>query len=361
MWAAVIAAAIVVCVTAALLVVLFRHSTHAIERARPDATATGTASHGPIDGIRPSPTTQPPGPPLITVDGAAKVLRAYWPVHERALVAGKLHTLATLATGSAATWERGAVGCGCMSLTAPRRLLKTAYFVPRQTRYPAFFVAEALAEDPSAWVELLVFTKRRAGDPWLVTEDSGFGPLPGNMARLFVPLGQSSGFNVPIDDAADPDQRDRAFEAAPKLAALWQQAANTGQVPATTRFDLYRESLTQVKKIANHRQDALQPTGLFAHYSFYVSPSDPLFEVAALYGDEIACQPIRERATYTPRPGEVILQDKKQNNWGSLLAPGTYPKITDEKVWETCFRIPEDPNAPATIINQSTGGGVPHP
>ena len=360
-WAAVVAAALVVCVTAALLVVLFRHSTHAIEKAHPDAGATEPAGLGPNDGLSSSPTTQPPGPPVITVEGAAKVLHAYWPVHEGALAAGNLHALATLATGTAASWEHGAVGCGCYSITKPRPLLNAAYFVPRQTRYPAFFVAEAQTEYGSPWVELLVFTKRRAADRWLVTEDSGFGPMPGHEARLFAPLVGPGGFNVSIDDAIAPDQRDRALEAAPKLAALWQQATNTGQVPATTRFDLHGDSLTRVKKIASHRQDALQSTGLFAHYSFYVSPSDPLFEVTGQYGDEFACQPIREKATYTPRPGEVILQDKQQDNWGALLAPGTYPKIIEEDVWETCFLVPEDPHSPATILDQSIGGGVPHP
>ena len=102
----------------------------------------------------------------MTPTEAAQVLRDFWPAHERAVVARDVTGLRRLETGAAAVYEPGSVACGCLSVASPRQLVKTAYFVPKQTDYPAHFLVEALHESSGTWTEILVFTKATARAGW---------------------------------------------------------------------------------------------------------------------------------------------------------------------------------------------------
>ncbi len=296
---------------------------------------------------------------VITQAEAAKVVQDYWGVHEPALVRGDLSTLGTLATGSAAAWERGGVACHCISVDAARPLLDAAYFVPRQTRYPAFFLVEAQTEYRSVpWVELLVFTRSAARASWRVTEDSGFGPLPGVPVRLGAPMSDGGGYDTAAEQAIPQAQRERAHRAAGQLAAFWQQVQDSGRVQDSATFVLEGQSLSRVEQIAAHPQDGVQSTGLVAHFSFFVGPSDPIYEVAESNGYELACQPVRETVVYTPGAGKVIVQDSARRNWGLLLEPGEYNRVVSRDNWQTCFLVPPDQGKIA-IVNHDIGGATP--
>jgi hypothetical protein len=174
---------------------------------------------------------------VITVAGASQVLQAYWRKHEPALVRSDRSTLASLSTGSAQIWERGAVSCRCIRVDAPRPLQSAAYFVPRQTGYPAYFVVEAqTGYHGMPWAELLVFTKHDAGGRWLVAEDSGFGPPAGVQPRLGRPMAGPGGYDLPVKDVISPSQHRRAAAAAGQLAALWQQSKDQGSIQPTKTF-----------------------------------------------------------------------------------------------------------------------------
>jgi hypothetical protein len=276
-------------------------------------------------------------------------------VHERALVARDIAGLRRLEAGAAALYEPGAVACGCLDVTSPRPLLAAEYFVPRQTSYPAHFLVEAQSSaGGSPWAEILVFTRSGPHARWLVAEDSGFGPPPGHQASLGQATIDRDGYVQPPSTA----QGRRAKQVAAQLAAVWQDAKDTGRIPTQTIFSTEGQPGYRLAQIAAHRQDAVQANGLAGHFRFYVDRSDPLYE----FGDggfDLACQVVRETVVYSPAPGSVIVQDDARASWGLLLAPGRYPHLTSRDAWQTCFLISPVAGAPVVILNQDVGGGVP--
>ena len=254
-------------------------------------------------------------------------------------------------------FEPGAVACGCLRVASPRTLAETAFFVPKQTGYPAHFMVEVLHQtngSVSPWAEILVFTESTATAPWLVAESSGFAPLSGT-ARLATPATDRGGYLLTPSNA----QHGRALQAAHQLASLWQQAKDTGRVPVQTSLDTRGRTGTRLGEIAAYPQDGLQSNGLPGHAQFYVDPTDLLVESSDAAGVDLACQPIRETMAYRATPGTFILQDPAQTNWGSLLAPGHYTSVTNHGAWQTCFLIPPGVLDPILVLNQDEDGGVP--
>ena len=295
-----------------------------------------------------------PGGTVIDPVGAAQVLSQYWSVHERALVDRDLASLGRLSAGPAREWEQPNVKCRCLAVQTPRPLLNAAYFVTRQTRYPATFVTEAqTSAGGQYWAKLLVFTKVRAGAPWLVTQDSGFGPAPGVAPQLGAPLPDSAGFDQPVTTS----QHRRAQTLAADLAAVWQHAKDSGTVPSRTAFELTGQTGRRLFELTTHQQDTVQSNGLLGHYRFYASPSDQLVEVTDTNGADLACQAVRETVVHRPTAGHRIRQDLQRQNWGPDLRPGLYRQVTDQVVWGTCFIIPPNTATPIRVLNQDIGGG----
>lgn len=321
------------------------------------ATRTHVASAATVSTSRPSaPVSRPSrtvsgAQAVITPGEASRVVARYWHLHEAALVSRDLPGLASLSSAAAKEWEQPAVFCGCLRVNAPRPLISVGTYVPRQTRYPAHFLATAQSVYLGAgWTELLVFTKYAAGRSWVVTLDSGFAQPPDAGAPLSAP----SGYSPPVSRA----QRQRAATVADALAAMWQQAKNTGEVPSSDTFLLTGETLSRVQHLTVYRQDQVQGTGLIGHYVFYVSSSDPVWQAGDAAGNDVACQPVREIATYTAPAGQAIIQDSGQTNWGPQVPPGRYRHVIDHDTWQTCFLIPPNPTDPITVFNQDIGGAV---
>jgi hypothetical protein len=285
---------------------------------------------------------------------ARQVLTRYWQLHEQALVQRDLPVLAGLSAGSARRWEQASVACACLRVDAPRPLLSASYFVPRQTSFPASFVAEASTEARGAyWAELLVFTKAAAGAPWLVTQDSGFGPPPGVGPRLGRPDLGPGGYDQPVSAA----QSSVAQQVAGRFAAVWQQAKDTGRVPIESGFDLTGQTGQRVAELASHTQDGVQVNGAVGHYVFSVSRTDALVQVSD-HGYDLACQPIHEVVQYRALAGQMIHQGSTRDQWGPALAPGDYQRVTSTDVWETCFLIPPTVGTPISVLDQDIGGAL---
>ena len=173
-------------------------------------------------GITAGPTeSKPPG--RVTAGhagGTNAVLQKYWPIHEQALVSRDSAALRRLDTGAMAAYEPNAVFCGCMvtSKTA-RPLLNTSFFLPRQTTYPAFFAVTS--QTSSYWTEVLVFTKKSAGKPWLVSEDSGFLQPLNNPRYIEAPAVDTDGY------ASGPNAAEHVR--ATRVAAKWRGSPATDQ------------------------------------------------------------------------------------------------------------------------------------
>jgi hypothetical protein len=334
--------------------------------------AAADSAGGPVTSMPIAPPVFPHSPPVgitaadkaarrgavITPQQAATVLEKYWPVHESAQVRKDLVTLARLSTGAAEQYEVGAIACGCRRVLAERPLRDAAYFVPRQTRFPAHFVVQALTTTLSGerpWVELLVFSRRGPTAPWLVSEDSGFGPMDGDTPRLGVPDVGAGGFTRPVSAA----HRARARALTHELAALWQQAKNTASVPRTTTFSLRGQPGDLLRRLAAARQDAIQTNGLHGHFEFAVRDSDPLVVVPDADGYDLACMPIRELKVYTAPAGSTVYQDPGLSNWGPQLPAGRYRSVTFHEAWQTCLGIPHGPLTQVGIFNEDDAGGTP--
>lgn len=299
--------------------------------------------------------TRVAGSAVVTPAEAAQVLTEFWSKHEDAVTARDVAGLRRLETGAASVFEPGAVACDCLHVSGPRQLLDTEFFVPKQTAYPAHFLVEAMHQTSgSPWTEILVFTKSGSDAAWLVAENSGFGPLPGQPAQLGKAVTDQQGYVLP----PSAQQHERASRIAAQLASLWQQAKDTGRVPPQTTIATTGQTGSRLAQIAAFPQDGVQRNGLLGHARFFVDGSDPLVEFNDA-GFDLTCQAVRETITYRPRPGTVLVQDSAQSNWGRLLAPGHYASVTNHGAWQTCFLISADPAAPVTVLNQDIDGGVP--
>jgi len=305
-----------------------------------------------------APTTPEPAPgrPVITPAQAATVLAAFWAVHAQAVVAGDLAALRRLDTGPAATWETGALSCGCL-LRAPLTLVAARYFVPRQTHYPAYFVTEAEeGYEGQRGAAVLVFTKAAAEQPWLVAEHSAYDVGAGQGLALGVPVTGPGGYVA----APTPAQHQVAVTAAAQLAATWQAAKDSGSVPGGSEFLIAGDLAERLRQITAFRQGAVQVNGAIGVYRFYASATDPLAEVGIGGGYALACQAVRETVVYRPRTASgALVQDQARGNWGQLLPPGVYPSLTSRDAWQTCFVIAPQPTRPILVIDQSSGGSVP--
>lgn len=288
---------------------------------------------------------------VVSTAQADRVLRAYWDVHERALAEGDLATIAALDADPAAAWEHGAVACGCYHVDQPRDLASATYLVPRQTSYPAFFVAEASESyQGTPWVDVLVFTKHDANAKWLVSFESGFAPHAIDQNRVAA-----------ADSTATPTpaQHQVASAVAAELAKVWQQAKEDGAIPEQNPFADEGQTEQRLTRLMASRQDQIQGNSLFGHYTFSASSTDPLFEAATADGSDLACQPVRETVVYTAQPGYAVYQDDARKNWGSLLAPGNYRSVTTHDIWQTCFLIGAVPTDPIVVFDSNTGGAIP--
>jgi hypothetical protein len=347
------AAAVVVALIVAAATVLPQHSSPpngAGEHALPALNTVPAAGVGPMVG-----PDRLAGGVVITHALANQIVRAYWPRHERSLVDHNLPDLAKLSDAAGRRWEQAAVACGCLNVLAPRPLLSVTTLVPRQTRYPASFVGEAATEvSGTNWTETLVFTKQRAGKPWLVTEDSGFGPPPGVRPESFAPVVDPAGFDAPVSAATLA----RAARVAARFANVWQQAKDTGTIPDGTGFDLTGDTGRRVAYLAAYPQGSVQANGLIGRFHFTAASSYPLVVTNTVEG-ALACRPTDESVVYTPaRPGGAAIQNQSRTNWGPELAPGVYPEIIDHDVWQTCFVIPSNSALPIGVLDQDVGGGL---
>jgi len=349
-----LAVGVIVVVLALIAVMAVIHVGRSASKSPPVARPTSSGSVA-LPPTRPPTTPEPaPGAPVITPDQAREVLDAFWAQHERALVAKNVAGLASLETGAAAMYEPGAVSCGCLETSTPRTLGETQFFVPRQASYPARFVVEAQSVlNGSPWADVFVFTKSAPGQPWLVSEDSGFGPPPGEQPTLGRPVVDGQGYVLP----PQPAQHAVAVRLAAQLATAWQVSKQIGRVDETGRFSLLGQPGYRFEQIAAHRQDQPLGNGLSGHFTFSVSASDPLVE-ADDGGFDLACQAVRETVVYSDPTGAPITQDAAQQAWGPDLPPGAYPTVTSRDAWQTCFLVSPKVTMPVVILDQDTGGEV---
>jgi hypothetical protein len=322
----------------------------------PSETGPGDVAGSGRSQLPPVEAGPPAGRVVVSADEARQVVTGYWPVHAQALRDKDLSTLGALTTGAARRWELGVVACGCLDVTELRPAHDTTYFVPRQTSYPAAFVAQVVTDDgDKEGVEVLVFTRSSSTARWLVAEDSAFWPVEGIMAFAARPGPTVAGLSRPVPASL----RARADQLASDLASAWQAAKETGRTDAGPALEFAQtpQFQDQIARVAQYRQDTTQRNGLLGHYRYVTSPSDPLVVVPLADGWTLACKPVRETVTYSGG----VYQDPGLHNWGLFLAAGTYPSVTQHEAWQTCFQFRRDGATRPSVFFQNHGGGWPIP
>jgi hypothetical protein len=314
---------------------------------------------GQLRPVHPGPAA---GQLVVTPAMARQAVDDFWTAHATALHAKDLKTLGALSSGAARRWEVGDVACGCGDTVFVEKFIDAAYFVPRQTTYPAHFVAQVHMQyggPDGQGVEILVFERTGPQTRWTVVEHSGYWPSSGRTIQVGMPLTDADGYLVEV-----PAQlRSRARTLATHYARAWQRTKETGRVSGsgTAEFNVAGNIKTQFDRVSEFRQDRVQRNGLVGHFRYYVDAADPLVVVPDARGFVLACQPVRETLTYSDRPGRGVYQDPEQRNWGVLLRPGTYPAITMHEAWQTCFAFDDKPADKVDVTQQASGGGWPVP
>jgi hypothetical protein len=307
---------------------------------RPDATPKPFPTADPAT-LAPLRTAAPSSPDAVIDDtDATRLLSAFWPAREEALSHRDPAAVRALENGAAGEWD--AVGCtmGCAP-PSPRPINDVRFFIPQQNAYPADFMAQVLTtsfHSASAMVEIMVFTRQAAGQPWFLSFDT-------------VYTGLDSLRESPIDyrgfDAVPADDTSLDRTALPgMLASYWRQWGETGAAPADTPF--YEGPFTSDHGMNLAKSiETLRAQGINHKETFSADPThDGVWSFAVnlrsadghLHEDLVTtCGTVRYRIIESPtQPGATLKQSNTYKPYGTLLAPGDYSSIIFSGVIQSC-------------------------
>ncbi len=311
-----------------------------------------------------SATPQTPG---VTIDQplAMRIVDSMWPVREQALDTDDATPLAGFETGSALQGDTAdllARACGCNDYT-PRAIATHDLFIPRQTAYPAWFIAE-LTTGPvdltSSDVSLMVFTRASAAAHWMLSLETGYSIAAPTAWVYATPETMTSGFDLP-----SPTHNELPGD----LAAYYQHWATDGTAP-TSPFapGVFTSSVGQTQ-VATDKTYASEGQVHRVTYSVDLA-ADGVWSASAnndrdqpSYGWTLTCGTEHYVSVTTLAKGATpIVQPADVSAWGSTLPPGQYTSVTQWGLHESCFM--DDPYGTPYIVLGHQGGvtrstGVP--
>ena len=322
--------------------------------------ATATTSTTSVPGQLPASVTHdqtapPAGATVIDPAHATRLLADLLPVRDRAQVAGDTAALRRVETATALAADVST--CACSSATTDaakagagvddlRSVASVATFVPRQTAYPASFLAQVVftAPDGGRFREFLVMTRTDASRGWMIDFDTvtRVDPAP---ATLFPGAFDADGFaRVPAPDRVD------APALLTRLAAQWQHQKDAGSAPSGSWFDP-----TSGSRFADALQDEVNPNGLVGHFSFRVDRRDPSYAYALDSGSPdagaaLVCGTIHIDTLWTAGPHGSPYQDAARGNWGPQVAPGAHRALVEHRIARPCLVFPGTPGALAGVL-----------
>lgn len=332
-----------------------------ISRAIANALPAGFPANGPAVFPAASPPVQPTSPGVVsmatlqavlsatpatrgvTVDPAlaARIVGTVWPVREAALDSDDPTTLAGFETGSALAGdnaELAASACGCTGRPA-RPIATRNLFVPKESAYPAWFVTELTTspvQHSQSDVLLMVFTRASALAHWMLSLETEYAFGNGSAWVYATPESMPGGYDLATS---------RHNELPVDLGAYYQSWADQGVAPPTSPFapGAFTTALGQLQAAEDK---TLAAEGEQHRVTYSVDEAqDGNWTVAAnnerqepSYGWALSCGTVRYVAVTTLAPGAApILQPADRSTWGATLAPGTYTRITQWGLHETCF------------------------
>ncbi len=305
--------------------------------------------------------TAAPETPGVIVDPAlaARVLDTLWPVREQALDANDLVTLAGFETGSALqgdTADNIAAACGCPD-PLPRPIATQNLFVPKQTTYPAWFITELTTspvEGSPPDVSLMVLTRASAATHWMVSLETGYSFAAGSTAWVYAtPEAMASGFDLPT-----PTHNELPGD----LQSYYQHWADHGAAPPSSPLapGVFTSAIGQEQVTL---QNTLAGQGQVHRvvYSIDLTP-DGVWSVSAnnvreqpTFGWALTCGTVRYEAVTTLAKGAaVMVQRTDLATWGPTLPAGTYTRITQWGLHESCF-LDDQRGIPYIVLGHNGG------
>jgi hypothetical protein len=307
-----------------------------------------------------------PGTPGVTVDPelASSIVDSMWPVREDALDTRDVSTLADFESGSALQGDTAEVAaCDCPN-PLPRAIATRNLFVPRETTYPSWFVSELTTypvEGSASDVSLMVFTRASLQTRWMLSLETGYSFARGAGWVYATPESAASGF-----DLATTDHDELPLD----LGAYYQYWADQGTAPPTSPFasGAFTTSLGEAQA-SEDRTLAGEGEVHRVVYSVDVA-EDGDWSVAAnnirenpSYGWVLSCGTVRYEAVTTLAAGAApMVQPADLSAWGSTLPSGSYTRITQWGLHESCF-LDDIAGIPYIVLGRDGGvirsAGIP--
>jgi hypothetical protein len=314
------------CVVAAAALLGFAASAGAVRVASCSSPAGSTACLGLASA------------PFVTPGQARQVMTGLWNARERANSVRDVAVLDGIDTGTVQLEDHFALDsllCHCSTwywTKGPRRIENVTVFLPRQSRYPVFFMAEVLAAptgrtEPAGNVTAVMFvTRASAAQPWRIASqlfDDAYAP---STLALPPPMVDQNGYDLPAPAA----EANAALTWPALLAAYYLHLKDYGVPAAQSRFA--PGTLTTGTDLAANRQGSVSG-GVVKHFSFAAAPLGGPWVFEENGAIEV-CADINEYETFTwARPHTVFEQiDGIKPNWGPDLNSGLYSSIVT--TWE---------------------------
>ena len=262
---------------------------------------------------------------VVSPDQAHAVLQAMWNLRTQAFLTDNRSLIAEFETGPAL--EADEVTCGCTTRGVRGPIAGESIFVPRQTVYPAVFLAEVettLLGDP--YLQYLVIARQSLATPWEVVADPG----ESGTRRLDQPQVGPGGF----DDAATPSASSTDLPS--ELAFYWHTWTEEGRAPAPSPFARGQWTAQAGARFAKQPSGSWDShNGLMGYYGFEGGGGNEVWSFGTATG-AITCGVVRWQTVWT-YPGGGPHQDSARRNWGPSVAAGTYQYMADTEIMQPCF------------------------
>jgi hypothetical protein len=276
----------------------------------------------------PNPTGSSPGPDpseALTTAAVTHVFKQIWPLFAEYASEDYLAGLLSIATQDVAHVVQAQDVCGCDEFWSPYTSVEVT--APVQDSYPLSFFAEVDQKDNpgGAEIQMLVFERQTAGEPWLITYAMGYG---GTVPLLTAPADLGS---VPTSTSPSPGPFN-------ELAALFDSVRQTGSPPAGGWWNsLINEPGKELTDFVSELAD-----GYYIDQSLGVAPQanfglDDLSTAFPVPGGSISCATITAEVTMAPAVGSSMVQTNSSSAFGPLVPPGTYSTITFHEAVDTCL------------------------
>ncbi|HXQ75943.1 MAG TPA: hypothetical protein VN791_05550 [Acidimicrobiales bacterium] len=285
-------------------------------------TATSTVPPVPV-GTTLAPPPAPTSGPLVTPQVEQEVVATTWQAFATAFAEDDVADIEATSTPSVQQMVTGWFSCGCTPW--PVASTQVSYSAPPQTSYPLSFMAEldGTLYDGTPLDKQAVFTQAAPTAPWLVAyvgSYTGGEPVLGTWGTSL----QAAAPPVPSDITAAPQE----------LADFFQVVDQAGMVPALPPGfvdDTYlKQTVSQAQQDVDNRAQLHQEVTL-THTIEQISP------VFASTGGDVVCADMTLSSVTTSARGGSLVQSPDYHPWGHLLAPGSYPAVTDLERYDVCF------------------------